>query len=87
MSASSSSRSSDPELRAKRLGDRTARIEHIAIEVEDLEAALETLEAIGVRPNAAPRRSDDSVSIWTDPDTTDGVSYQFMQKDGSDRAQ
>jgi len=73
---------SDPEVRRTRLGEgQRARIEHIAIEVEDLDATLEALEALGVRPNAPARRTNGSVSVWTDPGTSDGVMFQFMQKD------
>lgn len=72
----------DPEARRVRLGDgQRARIEHIAIEVDDLDATLRALEALGVRPNAPPRLSGSRLTVWTDPESSDGVMYQFVQKE------
>ncbi len=72
----------DPELRKRRLGDNTsARIEHIAVEVDDLKEALARLTPLGVRTTASePRRSGDMLSVWTVAETTGGVSYQLMQR-------
>jgi len=48
----------DPVARRARLGEhQRARIEHIAIEVDDLDAMLHALEVLGVRPQAPPRLS------------------------------
>ena len=72
----------DAEQRARRFpAGRTAVIEHIAIEVDDLDETLAALDALGVRPDAPPRRVLDSTTFWTDADTSDGVRYQFVQKD------
>ena len=70
----------DPEVRAQRLGDARARIEHIAFEIGDLDAALSALGALGVEPNAPPRRLPDRAMFWTDPDTSDGIMFQFVQR-------
>ncbi len=71
----------DPAARRARLGDgQRARIEHIGIEVEDLGATMGALQVLGVLPSAAPRMSNQYLCIWTNPDTSDGVIYQFMQK-------
>jgi methylmalonyl-CoA/ethylmalonyl-CoA epimerase len=70
----------DPELRAQRLGDARARIEHIAFEVGELDGALSALGAIGVEPNAPPRRLPDRSMFWTDPETSDGIMFQFVQR-------
>lgn len=71
----------DPAQRRKRLGEgRQARIEHIAIEVDDLDATLAALEALGIQADAPPREVLDSVTFWTDAETSDGVRYQFLEK-------
>jgi methylmalonyl-CoA/ethylmalonyl-CoA epimerase len=70
----------DPEIRAKRLGDARARIEHVAFEIGDVDDALSTLGAIGVEPNAPPRRLPDRSMFWTDPETSDGIMFQFVQR-------
>ncbi len=70
----------DPDVRAKRLGDARARIEHIAFEVGDLDGALNALGALGVEPNAPPRRLPDRSMFWTDPETSDGIMFQFVQR-------
>ena len=70
----------DPEIRAQRLGDVRARIEHIAFEIGDLDGALSALGALGVEPNAPPRRLPDRSMFWTDPETSDGIMFQFVQR-------
>jgi methylmalonyl-CoA/ethylmalonyl-CoA epimerase len=71
----------DPEMRRQRLGDgRRARIEHIAVEVDDLGAALARLAPLGVRTTSpTPRRIGKSLHAWTAEETTGGVSYQLTQ--------
>ncbi|GAB4444236.1 MAG: methylmalonyl-CoA epimerase [Chloroflexi bacterium OHK40] len=72
---------SDPETRQARLGEgQRARIEHIAFEVEDLNQTLEALAALGVQPTAPPRMSGSYLTFWTNPDSSDGVMYQFLQR-------
>jgi len=72
----------DADQREARLGaGRSARIEHIAIEVDDLEETLARLQTFGVSPTAPPRRTADYRTFWTDPSTSDGVMYQFLERD------
>ena len=73
---------SDPEARRHRLGEgERARIEHIAVEVENLQAALARLAALGVRTNAPePRRIGDSLHVWTVAESSGGVSYQLIER-------
>jgi methylmalonyl-CoA/ethylmalonyl-CoA epimerase len=69
------------DVRRERLGEGTrARIEHIALEVADLDAALEALGALGVEPNAPPRRLPDRSMFWTEPETSDGIMFQFVER-------
>lgn len=72
----------DPETRRRRLGDgKRARIEHIAVEVEDLRAALAHLASLGARTTSSePRRIGNSLNVWTVEETTGGISYQLIQR-------
>jgi catechol 2,3-dioxygenase-like lactoylglutathione lyase family enzyme len=78
----------DPEARKQRLGDAPARIEHVAILIDDLEEMCSALERKGVRltgiPNVdiahpVPFRVGSRLNVWTDPATTDGVIYQLIE--------
>jgi methylmalonyl-CoA/ethylmalonyl-CoA epimerase len=71
----------DPEARASRLGDGPARVEHIAIEVDGtLEEAAPKLADAGVRMTSPePMRTQASASLWSDPESTHGVVFQFLQ--------
>ena len=76
----------DPEQRRQRLGEgQQARIEHIAIEVDDLDATLAALEALGIRADAPPREALGSLTFWTTAETSDGVRYQFLEKQSHPR--
>ena len=71
----------DAGLRRERLGEgNRARIEHIAFQVGDLDAALAALGALGVEPNAPPRRLPDRSMFWTAPETSDGIMFQFVER-------
>ncbi len=70
----------DPVARSRRLGDAAAKIEHVAFEVEDVAAALHEMAALGIRATAPPRLSAGSLTFWTDPETSEGVSLQFLEK-------
>jgi catechol 2,3-dioxygenase-like lactoylglutathione lyase family enzyme len=73
----------DPETRRKRLGEggHRARIEHIAVEVSDIQAVLRKLAPLGVRTTEPePRKIGDRLNVWTVAETTGGVSYQFIQR-------
>lgn len=71
----------DPEMRDKRLGDgREARVEHIAIEVENLGEVLTALSNLGIKTTAPPQVSDAWTTVWTDAGTSGGVMYQFLER-------
>jgi catechol 2,3-dioxygenase-like lactoylglutathione lyase family enzyme len=71
----------DAEARARRLPDGAdAVIEHIAIEVDDLEAVHGTLTERGVDVSWPPFPSGDAMMIWTDAATSGGVQYQFLRR-------
>jgi catechol 2,3-dioxygenase-like lactoylglutathione lyase family enzyme len=71
----------DPEANRERLqGERMARIEHIAIEVDDIQGTLDELSGRGIEVTGAPSKVDSNVSVWTKPETSDGYQLQFMQK-------
>ena len=72
----------DPDARRKRLGEgNRARIDHIAVMVDDIQVILKKLAPLGVRTTEPePRRTGDRLSVWTVAETTGGVSYQFIQR-------
>ena len=72
----------DADAQRQRLGERNrARIEHIAIEVDDIQAVMKKLTPLGVgTTESEPRRAGDRLSVWTVAETTGGVSYQFIQR-------
>jgi len=71
----------DDDARARRLPEGAdAVIEHIAIEVDDLEAVHHTLTEQGVDVTWPPFPSGDAVMIWTDAATSGGVQYQFLRR-------
>jgi methylmalonyl-CoA/ethylmalonyl-CoA epimerase len=61
-------------------GERMARIEHIAVEVDDIEATLKELDGRGIEVTSPPSNVGGNVSVWTKPETSDGYQLQFMQK-------
>jgi methylmalonyl-CoA/ethylmalonyl-CoA epimerase len=68
-----------PEDRAAWLGgDNLGRIEHIAIEVDDLAATLAALEALGIT-SEPPRAGPLGPSARTHPPTTTGIVLQLLQ--------
>lgn len=70
----------DDEQRQARLGDGPARVEHIAVEVDDIDAAFEELAAKGVEfTTPAPRQSGAFRTFTTTEATSDGLRYQFLQ--------
>jgi methylmalonyl-CoA/ethylmalonyl-CoA epimerase len=73
----------DPDANRKRMqGDPMARIEHIAVEVDDIKGTVEELQGRGVEVTGAPSNVGGNVSVWTRPETSDGYQFQFMQKGG-----
>ena len=68
-----------PEDRAVWLGgDNAGRIEHIALEVDDLDDTLRALEALGIAADPA-RPGPLGVSVRTHPETTGGIVLQLLQ--------
>ena len=63
-----------------------ARIDHIAVEVDDLRATLTELGLRAHRAGVGDRASTDPLALagnlnaWTDPETSDGVIYQLIEK-------
>ncbi len=72
----------DPEARRKRLGEgKRVRIEHVAVDVDDIGATLARLAGLGVTTTApTPRQLGETLNSWTAEETTGGISYQFIQR-------
>jgi methylmalonyl-CoA/ethylmalonyl-CoA epimerase len=71
----------EPGERAQRLGDSTARIEHIAVEVDSLSTTLQALRGLGVQTTTAePMAVGANLNYWTRAETCDGVQYQLIEK-------
>jgi methylmalonyl-CoA/ethylmalonyl-CoA epimerase len=72
----------DPESRRRRLGEgKRARIEHIAVEVDNLGASMAQLASSGVRTTSPePRRVGNTLNVWTVEDTSGGISYQLIER-------
>jgi methylmalonyl-CoA epimerase len=70
----------DETIRQQRLGSEPqARIEHIAIEVDDLEGTVNELRGQGVtttRPEAAAVGAN--LHYWTNAASSGGIQYQFF---------
>lgn len=70
----------EPAERSRRLGTASARIEHIAIQLDDLAAVAAALRRLGVRTQTeAPVSLDRGLNYWTVPETCDGVVYQLLE--------
>lgn len=71
----------DPQARAKRLGDDHARVEHIALEVDDLHAWIARLRAQGVRfTTEEPVRVRENEAVWTVAETSAGIIWQLFSR-------
>lgn len=72
----------EPEARSERLGEgNIGRLEHIAIEVDDVEAVREELRSAGVvMQTDRPALTLQSRSYFTRPETSGGVVYQFLDR-------
>ena len=69
------------EERRQRLGaGAKARIDHIAFGVDDVESLLPALEALGMELTGPPLVTESSTSVWTKPDSSGGVMFQFIQR-------
>ena len=74
----------DPAMREQRLGEgRAARVEHIALEVEDLNAALAALAGLGIETTGPPQVSPAYTTVWTQAETSGGVMYQILERPDS----
>ncbi len=75
----------DPQARAARLGGATARLEHIAIEVPDVDEAAAELTARGVRfTSDRPIPVRDLRALWTEPESSAGIAWQIFSRAGHD---
>lgn len=71
----------DEEMRQRRLGDAQARIEHIAIEVDDVEAARDELRRQGIEMQSErPLLNGPTRSFFTRPETSRGIAFQFFDR-------
>jgi methylmalonyl-CoA/ethylmalonyl-CoA epimerase len=72
----------DEEARRRRLGEGVqSRVEHIAIEVDDVEAARDELRTRGVEMQSdTPSISGPTRSFFTRPETSRGIVLQFMDR-------
>jgi extradiol dioxygenase family protein len=71
----------DEKARERRLGDAEARVEHIALEVEDVLALIEQLKAKGVHfTTDEPVRVRENLVVWTLPETSAGVMWQLFSR-------
>jgi catechol 2,3-dioxygenase-like lactoylglutathione lyase family enzyme len=69
----------DATERARRLGDAEGRIDHIAVEVEDVDAAVTELRGHGVEfTTEAPVAIRSIRTVWTRPETSGGVMWQVF---------
>jgi methylmalonyl-CoA/ethylmalonyl-CoA epimerase len=70
------------EERRRRLGDGVqSRVEHIAIEVDDVEAARDELRARGIEMQSdTPSINGPTRSFFTRPETSRGIVLQFMDR-------
>jgi catechol 2,3-dioxygenase-like lactoylglutathione lyase family enzyme len=76
-----------PQARRRRLPtDADAVIEHIAFEVDDLEAVRDTLLERGVEVSWPPFPSGTAQMIWTAAATSGGVQYQFLTRPSQEAA-
>jgi catechol 2,3-dioxygenase-like lactoylglutathione lyase family enzyme len=70
----------DDEMRERRMaGEPLAHIEHIAIQVDDLEGTIGRLRSKGVttsQPEAL--EVGPNLHYWTNPETSGGIQYQFF---------
>ncbi len=72
----------DPDANRERLHGGSARVEHIAIEVDDLDRTIAELGAKGIEFSGPPSHlaATGSTSVWTKPETSDDYMLQFTQK-------
>ena len=73
----------DPQIVQSRLGDRVAAIDHIALEVADLEHVTRTLAGHGVETvQPVPSTTPLGRFHFTRPDTSAGIIWQLLELAG-----
>jgi catechol 2,3-dioxygenase-like lactoylglutathione lyase family enzyme len=71
----------DPNANRDRMqGESMARIEHICIEVDDINDTIDEMRAKGLEFTGEPSTIGANTSVWSKPETSDGYQLQFMQK-------
>lgn len=70
----------DKEIELKHTGGLPAIIEHICFETDDADRDHARLEAQGVTFRGPINSANDRRTFFTDPDSTDGVIYQYRQQ-------
>jgi methylmalonyl-CoA/ethylmalonyl-CoA epimerase len=77
---------SDPQIVRDRLGDRDAAVDHVALQVTDLEDAVQALAAHGVGTvDEAPMTTPAGRTHFTRADTSAGIRWQLMEPAGAVR--
>jgi methylmalonyl-CoA/ethylmalonyl-CoA epimerase len=77
----------EPIERQERLGQDKARIEHIGVELDDLQAGVEVFKGLGISfTTDEVLEVRNTRNLWTDRATCDGVMYQLVQYTGQDAA-
>ena len=71
----------DPQARTMRLGDDEGRVEHIALEVDDIHAWMARLREKGVRfTTEQPVTVRENEAVWTVPETSAGIVWQIFSR-------
>ena len=71
----------DDAAREARLGAAQARIEHVAIEVDDVRSMSDRLRSKGVEfTTDGPVPVRDTLAIWTVPETSGGIAWQLFSR-------
>lgn len=60
-------------------GESMARIEHICVEVDDIEQTVKEMHSKGMEFTGEPATLGKNTSVWTKPETSDGYQLQFME--------
>ena len=78
----------DPELQASRIEGATQRLDHVAFEVDDLDALAATLRATGVRFTGPDRREelDEPVVLGTGAQPLDAPRHELGPRPAAHRA-
>jgi catechol 2,3-dioxygenase-like lactoylglutathione lyase family enzyme len=69
----------DAKAREARLGGSPALLDHLAIEVDDLAKTLAALRAEGVVVATPPLVTSAYATVFTKPESSGGLRYQFVE--------